>query len=79
MCIRDRFRGATIQDTFNNIINEAPIEPRKAAPHRFIPVTIEQICLKAIAKDPGDRFQSMDAMAEAINKFQNEALMRGSV
>ena len=79
MTQREPFRGATIQETFNNIINEDPIEPRKAAPHRFIPVTIEQICLRAIAKEPSDRFQSMDGMAEAINKFQNEALMRGSV
>lgn len=79
MTQREPFRGPTIQDTFNNIINNDPIAPRKAAPHRFIPVTIEEICLKSIAKDPADRFQSMDSMAEAINKFQNEALMRGSI
>ena len=79
MTQREPFRGATIQETFDNIINKDPAEPRKVASHRFIPDTIEQICLKAIAKDPADRFQSMDSMAEAINKFQNEALMRGSV
>lgn len=79
MTQREPFRGPTIQDTFNNIINNEATAPRKAAPHRFIPATIETICLKAIAKDPADRFQSMDEMAEAIKKFQNEALMRGSV
>ena len=79
MTQREPFRGPTIQDTFNNIINNAPLEPRQAATHRFIPVTIESICLKAMEKDPANRFQSMDEMAEEINKFQNEALMRGSV
>ncbi len=76
---REPFRGPTIQDTFNNIINTDPMEPRKAAPHRLIPVPIEQICLKSIAKDPADRFQSMEQMAEAISDFQNEVLLRGSV
>jgi serine/threonine-protein kinase len=79
MTQREPFRGPTIQDTFNNIINSDPMPPRKAAAHRFIPATMESICLKAIEKDPADRFQSMDQMAEEINKFQNEALMRGSV
>jgi serine/threonine-protein kinase len=79
MTQKEPFRGPTIQDTFNNIINNDAMAPRKAAPHRFIPETIEQICLKSIAKDPADRFQSMDEMAEAISDFQNEALMRGSV
>ena len=79
MTQREPFRGPTIQDTFNNIINNEPSEPRKAAPHRFIPEPVQQICLKAMAKDPAERFQSMDKMAAAINSFQNEALMRGSV
>ena len=79
MTQREPFRGPTIQDMFNNIINSEPNEPRKAAPHRFIPIPVEQICLKAIAKDPAERFQSMDEMAAAINSFQNEALMRGSI
>ncbi len=79
MTQREPYRGPTIQDTFNNIVNTPPMEPRKAAPHRFIPATLEKICLKAMEKDPADRYQSMEKMAEAINQFQNEALMRGSV
>lgn len=76
---KEPFRGPTIQDTFNNVINTEPMPPRSAAPHRFIPAALEKICLKAIQKEPSDRFQSMDQMAEAINVFQDEALMRGSV
>ena len=79
MTQREPFRGPTIQDTFNNIVNRAPEPPRKAAPQRFIPQAIEDICLKAMEKEPSERFESMNEMAEAVNRFQNEALLRGSV
>jgi serine/threonine protein kinase len=79
MTQKEPFRGPTIQETFNNVINTEPMPPRTAAPHRFIPPTLERICLKAIEKEPKDRFASMDEMVEAINDFQNQALMRGSV
>lgn len=79
MTQREPFRGPTIQDTFQNIINKDPTRPREAAPHRFVPEAIEEICLKAMEKDPANRYQSMKEMDEAINLFQNEALMRGSV
>ena len=75
---REPFRGKNIQETFDNVINREPVSPREAAPHRFIPRTIEEICLKAIQKEPADRFESMKAMVGEINEFMNEALMRGS-
>ena len=62
-----------------DIINNDAMPPRKAAPHRFIPATLEKICLKAMEKEPRDRFGSIDEMIEEINQFQNQALMRGSV
>lgn len=76
MTQKEPFRGPTIQDTFNNIINTKPVPPHEAAPHRFIPTKLEKICLKALEKEPADRFASMDELLEAINEFQNRALMR---
>ncbi len=75
---REPFRGPSIEHTFDNIINKEPIPPREAAPDRFIPATIEAICLKAMNKEPADRYQSMNQMVSDINQFLNEALMRGS-
>jgi predicted Zn-dependent protease with MMP-like domain len=49
------------------------------APHRFIPQALEDICLKAISKLPGERYQAMREMMEAIQKFRSDALHRGSV
>jgi len=79
LCQREPFRGAQIADTFDNIVNREPESPRSVAPHRFIPLGLEEICLKAMQKKPNDRFQSVSEFIGAIDKFRNDALMRGSV
>lgn len=79
LCQREPFRGAQIADTFDNIVNREPESPRAVAPHRFIPLALEEICLRALQKDPNDRFQSVSELIGAIDKFRNDALMRGSV
>ncbi|MEL7497030.1 MAG: serine/threonine-protein kinase [Planctomycetota bacterium] len=76
---REPFRGRNIPETFENIVNREPIRPREAAPHRFIPLQVEQICLKALEKDPNKRYQTMREFINAINKFRADALLRGSV
>ena len=79
LCQREPFRGAKIGDTFDNIVNKEPESPRSVAPHRFIPIVLEEICLRAMQKNPGDRYQSVSDFIAAINKFRSDALMRGSV
>lgn len=79
MCQREPYRGATIADTFDNIVNRPATPPSEVAPHRFVPKVLEQICLKAMAKQPSERFQSMSDFMGAINKFRNDAIQRGSV
>jgi len=75
---REPFRGSKVRDTFDNIVNEKPMPPSEAAPHRVIPAPIEKICLKAMQKLPVDRYQSMQAMLDDIAKFLNDALQRGT-
>ena len=75
---REPFRGSKVCDTFDNIVNEKPVPPSEAAPHRMIPATIEKICLKAMQKLPADRYQSMQAMLDDIAKFLDDALQRGT-
>ncbi len=79
MAQREPFRGADIRETFANITSKDPVKPSEAAPHRFIPHELEAICLKAMARQPSDRFQSMSAMMNAVNEFRNNALLRGSL
>lgn len=76
---KEPFRGRTIQDTFDNILHQQPQPPREAAPHRFIPQALEDICLKAMSKEPADRYSTMKSMMDAIQDFRSETLQRGSV
>jgi serine/threonine protein kinase len=78
MAQREPFRGPDIRATFDNIVNQEPTPPREVAPDRFIPQQVEDICLKAMQKNPGDRFQTMRSMLDAINKFRSDSLHRGS-
>jgi serine/threonine protein kinase len=78
LCQREPFRGPDIRATFDNIIKRDPVPPREAAPHRFIPFVLEEICLKAMQKNPNDRFHTMRDMMVAIEKFRSDSLLRGS-
>lgn len=75
---REPFRGATIEETFDNICGRKPTPPSQAAPHRFIPQELESICLKAMAREPRDRYNTMPDMMNAINQFRSNALLTGS-
>ncbi len=76
---REPFIGPDLNATFDNIVNKQPASPREAAPHRFIPQRLEEICLKAMQKNPNDRYQSMREFMDAINQFRSDSLLRGGV
>lgn len=45
-------------------------DPRKIAPQRRIPDPLAEITLKALSKDPAQRFQSADEMDDAIRRAE---------
>jgi len=47
-------------------LTRAPQDPREAAPERQIPAPLAEITLKALAKDPKDRFQDSDELSAAL-------------
>jgi len=47
-------------------ITEAPPDPRAVAPDRMIPSLLADVCLMALAKEPGHRFGNADEYAEAL-------------
>lgn len=73
---KEPFRGSNVEETFHNILNETPVPPREAAPDRFIPATLETICLKAMARHPDQRYQKMQDMMNEIQDFITASLMR---
>ena len=48
-------------------ITEPPPDPRAAAPERMIPSLLADVCLMALAKEPGHRFGNADEFAEALS------------
>ena len=62
---------ATLLDT---IAKTAPPTPRSC--DRRIPKDLETIVVKAIEKDPAQRYQSADAIAEDLRRFLNEEPIR---
>ncbi len=68
--LREPFRGRVIQETFENIIHDHPPPPSKASPERGIPSRLDEVVMKAIAKNPVDRYQTMRQMIEAIRQVE---------
>ena len=75
---REPFIGQEKRETFDNIVNKEPKPPSAAAPHRLIPEALDRICLKALNKDPADRYQSMRVMVNDVEEFLNNAIQRGT-
>ena len=55
------FTGKDVRGVLRNVVREQPIRPRKV--NRDIPVDLETICLRAMAKNPNRRYQTAEAMA----------------
>lgn len=51
------------------IIAESPPHPRSINPH--VPRNLEWICLKALEKNPDDRFATADAFADELRRWLN--------
>lgn len=60
------FKGQTFMATVAMQMVDEPDPPRKRAPEAMIPEEIEQVVLKALRKDPNERFQTIREFAQAI-------------
>jgi eukaryotic-like serine/threonine-protein kinase len=65
--LRPAFEGADQLRLIERIIHEQPERPRLI--DRHVPRDLETIVLKAMAKDPKDRFRSAGALAEELRQF----------
>ena len=74
MTLEPPFRGTDRPELFRRIAQDEPTPPRKLEPR--IPVDLETIVLKAMAKDPADRYSTAADLAEDLGRFLDDQPIR---
>ncbi len=68
------FRGETYAEQVHNLRTQDPVLPRRLNP--AVPADLQNICLKALEKDPAQRYCSAREMANDLERFlAGEAVM----
>jgi len=60
------FRGETPLEIMGKHVHADRVPPSRAAPHLGIPASVDAILLRALAKDPLERFASAEELAQAM-------------
>jgi predicted ATPase len=66
LCGRTPFRGRNHTDVFRQIREDEPQPPRQIRPD--LPPELERVCLKGMAKLPGDRYTTAADFADALRR-----------
>jgi len=70
------FHGHSLAETIDKIIRGSPVPPRKMNPS--IPVQLEKVILKALSKDPRDRFRTVGEFKGALQRSISSGKRHGS-
>jgi serine/threonine protein kinase len=63
-----------IEELRRQVIHDVPVPP--SAHNRSSPAQLDEICMRALAKRPEDRYQTAGAMAEEIRHWQRTGVAR---
>ncbi len=65
---RPPFRGASAAETIDLVRKKDPLPPRQLQPS--VPFDLETICLKCLRKDPHQRYESAEELADDLKRYQ---------
>jgi serine/threonine protein kinase/WD40 repeat protein/tetratricopeptide (TPR) repeat protein len=74
LTLRPAVDGATRQEVLHRLASAEPVPPRKL--DRSIPVELETVALKALAKDPAGRYASAGELADDLRRWQADRPIR---
>ena len=67
---RQLLEGKTIDEIKDKLLNRPLPRPSQIAPEKEIPEPLENICCHSLAIEPGDRFDSVQALSSALQAYQ---------
>ncbi|MFO0850504.1 MAG: tetratricopeptide repeat-containing protein kinase family protein [Gemmataceae bacterium] len=68
---RPPFQAATLIDTLDLVRSADPVPPRRLVPG--VPRDLETICLKCLRKNPAQRYETAQALADDLGRFLDGA------
>ncbi len=71
---RPPFQAATPLETILQVLHDDPAPPRQL--NRSVPRDLETICLKCLEKEPRQRYQTAQELAEDLGRFLADELIR---
>jgi formylglycine-generating enzyme required for sulfatase activity len=72
----DPFAGASMLRVLDAVETESPQPPRELRPD--LPRGVEQVCLRAMEKEPGDRYETAAELADALDVSLSRRIRLGS-
>jgi serine/threonine protein kinase len=67
LTLQTLYQGSSRAQLVDQILNESPVSPKKL--DASVPQDLETIILKAMAKEPAERYHSAEDMAEDLRRF----------
>ena len=67
---RPPFQAATVMETLRLVQETEPVTLRRINPS--LPADLETICLKCLEKEPAKRYQTAEALADELGRFQRD-------
>ncbi|MBC8325672.1 MAG: serine/threonine protein kinase [Verrucomicrobia subdivision 3 bacterium] len=61
--------GETVSEVTDRLLNQPLLKPGEVAPEKNIPPALETICLRALEKEPKNRYHDVTALMEALQKY----------
>ncbi|HKK53098.1 MAG TPA: serine/threonine-protein kinase, partial [Myxococcota bacterium] len=77
LTLKHMFDDETLDDLLAKARTEKPERPSKRAPSRRIPAELEEICMRCIEKDPGDRIQTARELVSELRSWRMQWAARG--
>jgi serine/threonine protein kinase len=60
------FTGKSPRELFSQLLTQSPVSLNKAKPNLTFPVAVENVVMKALSKQPGDRYPSVKDFSDAF-------------